>query len=230
MAAKEQFLNKLANKLGRERLTRVDAPKWERQPWDHLHKDLDQEDLVNQFASELIKLGGVVIPVPGRAGLAGAIGAYLEENQIKSLIAWPAKDALGGIEPLESLESGGIDITRWRSGGDRSSLIPSAEKAQAGLVYASYGISETGSIVLFNRGDRGRLVSLLPNQFLAVVHASTIVPRITQVLSGMPDRTADYSCVNIITGPSRTSDIEMDLTIGVHGPGRITVFLIEDHL
>jgi L-lactate dehydrogenase complex protein LldG len=232
VATKEQFLGKLAGKLGRERIHQAAAPKFQHQPWDHLHKELDQEGLVNQFGNELMKLGGVVIPVQDEASLAAAVEAYMQENGFSRLIVWPAGEALGAEipDPADDLQSKGIKVTRWSSGGSRDELIAAAEIAQAGLVYATHAISETGSIVLYNRGDRGRLVSLLPNQFLAVVRASTVVPRITQVLKSMAAQVADYSCINIITGPSRTSDIEMDLTIGVHGPGRITIFLIEDHL
>lgn len=228
MATKEQFLNKLASKLGRERIRETEDPKWLRHPWDHLHKHLDQQGLVDQFGSELMKLGGVVIPLADETELGPAVAAYLKEAGLNRLIAWPAGGALEGQDPGAYLKAQGIDVAYWSSGGDRDALIRRAESSQAGLVYASHGISETGSIVLYNRGDRGRLVSLLPNQFLAVVRASTVVPRITQVLGQMAPRALEHSCVNIITGPSRTSDIEMDLTIGVHGPGRITVFLIED--
>jgi L-lactate dehydrogenase complex protein LldG len=230
MAAKEEFLSKLAAKLGRERVRQVEEPRWPDQPWDHLHKDLDQEGLVNQWANELMKLGGVVIPVPDGEALADAVSAYLKANGFSRLTVWSAPEDLEGVDPAEALEKEGLAVTRWRAGGDRDTLIRSAESSQAGLVYAAHAISETGSIVLYNRGDNGRLVSLLPNQFMAVVRGSAVVPRITQVLEQIKPRTAHYSCVNIITGPSRTSDIEMDLTIGVHGPGKITVFLIEDHL
>ncbi|WP_438447723.1 LutC/YkgG family protein [Gorillibacterium sp. sgz5001074] len=228
MANKEQFLNKLASKMGRDRIRTTEDPKWLRHPWDHLHKELDQAGLVTQFGSELMKLGGIVVPVADEAELGRAIGAYLKEAGMTRLMAWPAGDMVKGSDPTEQLAEEGIEVSYWSEDGDRDGLIRQAESSQAGLVYASHGVSETGSIVLYNRGDRGRLVSLLPNQFLAVVRASTVVPRITQVLGQMAPRAREYSCVNFITGPSRTSDIEMDLTIGVHGPGRITIFLIED--
>lgn len=230
MAAKEEFLQRLANKLGRERMYEAPRPRWETQPWDHLHKDLDQAGLVAQFAGELMKLGGVVIPVANGKLLPKAVNAYLTEAEFKKLIVWPAGEELDGDEPADVFAEQGYEVVRWSAAGDRDTLVRAAESAHAGLVYAAQGISETGSIVLYNRGDRGRVVSLLPNQLLVAVRGSTIVPRITQVLAGLPGRALDYSCVNIITGPSRTSDIEMDLTIGVHGPGRIAVFLIEDHL
>lgn len=229
MATKEQFLEKLASKLGRGRIREAEDPKWLRHPWDHLHKDLDRRGLVDQFGSELMKLGGIVIPLPDESELGPAVAAYLKEADFKRLIAWPAGDALQGRDPGDYLKEQGLEVAYWSGSGDRDALIRQAETSQAGLVYASHGISETGSIVLYNRGDRGRLVSLLPNQLLAVVRASTVVPRITQVLGQMAPRALEHSCVNIITGPSRTSDIEMDLTIGVHGPGRIAVFLIEDY-
>lgn len=230
MAAKEEFLQRLAGKLGRERLYEASRPRWERQPWDHLHQDLDQAGLVAQFADELMKLGGAVIPVANGELLPKAINAYLVEAEFKRLMVWPAEEDAEGAEPADVLQEMGYEVTRWHAGGDREALVRAAEAAHAGLVYAARGISETGSIVLYNRGSRGRVVSLLPNQLLAVVRGSTVVPRITQVLAGLPESAQDYSCVNIVTGPSRTSDIEMDLTIGVHGPGRIAVFLIEDHL
>ena len=230
MASKEAFLQKLADKIGRERVYEAPRPRWDTQPWDHLHKELDQAGLVAQFADELMKLGGVVIPVANGELLPKAVNAYLTEAEFKRLILWPAGEDLDGAEPADVFEEQGYEVTRWSAAGDRDALVRAAEAAHAGLVYASHGLSETGSVVLYNRGDRGRVVSLLPNQLLVVVRGSTIVPRITQVLAGMPGKALDYSCVNIITGPSRTSDIEMDLTIGVHGPGRIAVFLIEDHL
>lgn len=228
MATKEQFLNKLASKMGRDRIRTAEDPKWKRQPWDHLHKDLDQAGLVTQFGSELMKLGGIVVPVASEAELSRAIGAYLKEAGMTRLMAWPAGGMVQGPDPAELLKAEGFEVNFWSESGDRDTLIRQAESSQAGLVYASHAVSETGSIVLYNRADRGRLVSLLPNQFLAVVRASTVVPRITQVLGQMAPRAREYSCVNFITGPSRTSDIEMDLTIGVHGPGRITIFLLED--
>lgn len=230
MAAREEFLNRLAGKLGRERARSAAVPKWTEHPWDHLHRNLDQTELVQQFTQELMKLGGVIVPVKGQAELSGVVQEYLRSESISRLIVWPAGDALGGLEPADVWEQNGLAVTRWSKSGQREALVQAAEMSEAGLVYATAGLSETGTIVLLNRGDRGRLVSLLPNRLLAVVLGSSIKPRITQLLAGMPQYAADYSCVNLITGPSRTSDIEMDLTIGVHGPGRITVFLIEDHL
>lgn len=231
MATKEQFLNKIAGKLNRSRMLAVDRPRWATHPWDHLYREATQADLVELFAEELGKLGGEVIRIGSAAEIGAAIKRLLEEKGLKKLIAWPAPAEYGGIEPTAALShEDGCEVVFWKESGPRDELIRTAEQSEAGLVYAQYGLAETGSVVLFNRGDCGRLVSLLPNQALIVLKASSVLPRLTQLLPRIGAQTRQISCVNIVTGPSRTSDIEMDLTIGVHGPGRIAVLLIEDHL
>jgi L-lactate dehydrogenase complex protein LldG len=73
-------------------------------------------------------------------------------------------------------------------------------------------------------------VSLLPTICATVLSAQNIIPRLTQLLPEIDRNVADHSCINLITGPSRSADIEMDLSIGVHGPGQLVVFLIDDHI
>ncbi|MCR8643451.1 lactate utilization protein C [Paenibacillus sp. N1-5-1-14] len=229
MATKEQFLNKLAGKMGRDRIHEVIKPRWLRHPWDHLHQGLDQDGIASLFEQELTKLGGDVIRVASSHELPQAIHHFMKNRDMTHLIAWPANE--GEFDPAKFIqqEADELNVSFWSTEQSRETLIEQADHCHAGLVYATHGIAETGSIVLYNRGDRGRLVSLLPNQVLAVLRTSDIVPRLTQVLAMAEPRAIDTSCINIITGPSRTSDIEMDLTIGVHGPGRIAIFLIEDH-
>jgi len=229
MATKEQFLNKLASKMGRERVTQVNKPKWIRHPWDHLHQGLDQAGLVAGFAEMLQGLGGEVIRVASEAEVGPAIKQLLEAKGIDNLIAWPAPPDWSPHAPSDYLARENIRVSHWSEAGPREQLIDTAEQAGAGMVYASHGLCETGSVVLYNRGDRGRLVSLLPNQFIAILRGSTVIPRITQLLAQAGSKALEHSCINIITGPSRSADIEMDLSIGVHGPGRIAVILIEDY-
>lgn len=231
MATKEQFLSKLASKLNRERAYQVERPRWERHPWDHLYPDASQADFVELFAEEFGKLGGEVVRVRSKTQVGEAVKKLLQDKGLKKLIAWPAPSAFDGAEPTVLLSPAeGYEVVHWRENGPREELIRTAEQSEAGLVYASYALAETGSVVLFNRGSQGRLVSLLPNQSVIVLKASSVLPRLTQALPIIGREAELFSCVNIVTGPSRTSDIEMDLTIGVHGPGRVAVVLIEDHL
>lgn len=99
-----------------------------------------------------------------------------------------------------------------------------------GIAYAELGLSETGTVMLWNGGGRGRLVSLLPPVFVAVISENTIIPRLTEAMAYVRGKMSEGlpACINFITGPSRTGDIEADLAFGVHGPGKVYVILLQE--
>ena len=79
--------------------------------------------------------------------------------------------------------------------------ISFSEKANLGVVYAEYGLAETGGIVLFSSADRGRSVSLLPEKSIVVVRKSQVLPRVAQVAKVLHDKAQQGermpSCINI---------------------------------
>jgi L-lactate utilization protein LutC len=97
-----------------------------------------------------------------------------------------------------------------------------------GITGAEYLIAETGSIVVASRPDHPRAMSLLPPVHITVARATQIVPDLFDLFDlekwGTPP--ALPSCLAIITGPSKTGDIELRLVTGVHGPGEVHVVLI----
>jgi L-lactate dehydrogenase complex protein LldG len=231
MANKEAFLNRLADKLGRPRVHEVNKPQWQRNPWDHFHQGMSQEELVNQFEETLVDLGGEVIRVASRDDLSKAISTWLSEVKALNIVAWNHQYLSHSLhlEQTPDTNQRSPQITFWDEQADSQQLTEAAEKADVGFTVAEYGLSETGTIVLYNRGNCGRLVSLLPTICATVLSAQNIIPRLTQLLPQIDRNVVDHSCINLITGPSRSADIEMDLSIGVHGPGQLVVFLIEDH-
>ena len=96
----------------------------------------------------------------------------------------------------------------------------------AGVTGALLGIAESGSLVLVGGEGRPLTASLLPDIHIAILRESDLVPTLPEALARPEIRAA--SAAVIITGPSRTGDIEMTLSIGVHGPKELHVFLIED--
>jgi L-lactate dehydrogenase complex protein LldF len=97
---------------------------------------------------------------------------------------------------------------------------------RVGVTGALAGIADTGSLVLVGGEGRSLSASLLPDIHIAILRESDLVSSLSNVLRKLEIRTAPAAV--IITGPSRTADIEMTLTIGVHGPKELHVFLINN--
>lgn len=93
---------------------------------------------------------------------------------------------------------------------------------ETGITRAEFGIAETGSVVVSSGPTHLRLASLAPPRHVVILRRSDIVPDLATAFARMPDRN-----VAIITGPSRTADIEGVLVRGVHGPREIWVVFVD---
>jgi len=102
-------------------------------------------------------------------------------------------------------------------------------RAELGLSTAQWGVAETGTIVLESAAEHHRLASLVPPVHVALVEEASIVPTLNDVLREL--RTLDQETmsrtITMITGPSRTADIELTLVVGVHGPRELHVIVLE---
>lgn len=98
----------------------------------------------------------------------------------------------------------------------------------AGITTAQAAIAETGTLVLDSADERHRLVSLVPPVHIAIVEASRIVRTLGEALNLLRDGKEISPAVTFITGPSRTADIELTLTIGVHGPQELYVIVYDN--
>lgn len=104
-----------------------------------------------------------------------------------------------------------------------------AGRADIGLSTAEWAIAETGSLILTGGPGRGRTVTLLPPVHMAVLPADRIVPTVAEAIERYADGGAERTLpanLSFHTGPSRSGDIEMTLSIGVHGPGEVHVVLV----
>jgi L-lactate dehydrogenase complex protein LldG len=86
------------------------------------------------------------------------------------------------------------------------------------------GIAETGSIVVTSANDRAVQASLLPMSHVAILSASNIFETLDDFFNGIGNTIP--SNITFITGPSRTADIELTLTIGVHGPEKVFIIVV----
>jgi len=104
---------------------------------------------------------------------------------------------------------------------------PRAEQARAevGVTGCHGAIAETGSLALISGPGCSRTVSLLPPVHIALVRRTDLVSSMGEFFAARADAMAQAANCTFVTGPSRTADIELSLTIGVHGPGKVIIIL-----
>jgi L-lactate dehydrogenase complex protein LldG len=205
---------------------------------------------VRDAVAEGNRAGGAV-PLPDRAGvgyqgagadpiarlrdeMTAAGGRFHEARDaaealvvVRRIVA--EKDArrvlVGDGEILESmgLEMAlpGVEVVRVRA------LEPADERAaffsaDVGVSGVDHVIAETGTVVLATRRDQPRSLSLLPPVHIAVARREQILADLFDLFDG----TSLPGCLSLITGPSKTGDIELKLVIGVHGPGEVHLVLV----
>jgi len=108
----------------------------------------------------------------------------------------------------------------------RDELRELCATADVGITSADYALADTGTLVMLSSPQEARMISLLPPAHLAVVPRDRVLSGLDELFSILPDPAASTSSMVLITGPSRTADIEQILVRGVHGPGEITVIVV----
>jgi L-lactate dehydrogenase complex protein LldG len=110
---------------------------------------------------------------------------------------------------------------------DREEMRALCASADFGITSADYALANTGTLVMIASASEQRLVSLLPPVHIAVVPCSRLLTSLDELLLAVPKPADQSSSMVLITGPSRTADIEQILVRGVHGPGNVHVVLVE---
>jgi L-lactate utilization protein LutC len=122
-----------------------------------------------------------------------------------------------GITALAGVESGITDRVRLRA---------FCSTAACGITGANYALADTGTLVMLASVQEARMISLLPPVHIALVDRDRLLTGLDELLSILPRPADETSSMVLITGPSRTADIEQILVRGVHGPGEIHVVVI----
>jgi L-lactate dehydrogenase complex protein LldG len=122
-----------------------------------------------------------------------------------------------GITALAGVESG---IT------DRERLRALCSTAACGITACDYALADTGTLVMLSSPQEARMISLLPPMHIAIVQRERLLTGLDELLNLLPHPAELTSSMVLITGPSRTADIEQILVRGVHGPGEIHVVVV----
>ncbi|WP_427833473.1 LutC/YkgG family protein [Actinobacillus pleuropneumoniae] len=226
---RENFLNKLAQRMGRERKLVPDQMEAlvNNHPTTRL-THLSQQELCNEFMN-FAKVLLVDVVETKEANVAQAVLEVCEKYGGGNIVL--NNDARLETLGITDAVKAKFDSYIWDF-TNREENISRSEQANIGIVYGEYGLAESGGIVLFASKDNGRSTSLLPTTSIVIVRKSTVLPRVAQLAQILHEKAQAGermpSCVNIISGPSATADIELIKVVGVHGPVSKIYVVIDD--
>jgi L-lactate dehydrogenase complex protein LldG len=172
------------------------------------------EQRIEYFTSALESLAGRVYRVPSRAGIPSVVESILDGRTAVRSSA-PILDGLGALPGV----SGPL--------GTPEEIRAASASVGVGITSADYGLAETGTLVMLASSGESRLISLLPPAWISVVPASILLDDLDELLARVPTPADLTGAMVLITGPSRTADIEQILIRGVHGPGEVHVVLVD---
>jgi len=213
-----------------------------------------EADLVAQFAAEIERLHARAYHCGDEAAAYDIIGRIIEKHAVRNVLVWDERFiGLGGFDAW--LQSRGVaradarlkpcatattvaqdtPVAQDFSPADRQAALQAIEPIPLGITGADVAIAESGTVVVVGGAGRPRLASLLAPAHIAVVHASQIVRGLGDALVRLRDLYGttifdNTSSLTFITGPSRTADIELTLTLGVHGPREVHIVIIDPSL
>jgi L-lactate dehydrogenase complex protein LldG len=178
--------------------------------------DWEVDDRIAMFSSALEVLGGKTY-VAASLEDAKAYAAALATGKKRVVASNAPVLRECGITGLEGVESGFTDCAELRN---------ACAEAGLGITGADYALGDTGTLVMLASPSEARVISLLPPVHLAVLRRSRLLTGLDELFTAVPDPSVLTSSMVLITGPSRTADIEQILVRGVHGPGEIHVVLV----
>lgn len=172
--------------------------------------------LLDQFIGRAVSLGAVVEKVPDLKSASSFIADFCAQKEIKKIVGSPG-----------ALAWFGKNISFFNP-----AQVKDYDQAQAGVVVADYGIAETGTLVHLLSSDSEKLAGVLPRICLAVLESIKIVAKpeaIADVITAHLSRAAQPGPqVAFVSGPSRTADIECQLSLGVHGPASLIILIVDE--
>ncbi|MDM5232998.1 LutC/YkgG family protein [Lysinibacillus pakistanensis] len=230
---RDAFLSKIAQQLGRAPKTELTQPIWQYQPQGRVLKDATKDELVEVLVEQCKNIHTDII-LTNTANLSKDLQKVVDNYGRRSVVTWRDErfERYGlTLFMTEHWSQMGIQLYEWNS-AQHEENIRQAEKANIGITISEITLAESGTAVLFSSKNKGRSVSFLPEKSIILIPKSTIVPRMTQAARFIREKIRDgeqiASCINFITGPSNSADIEMILIVGVHGPIKATYIVIED--
>ena len=248
MADKQDFLRMVRTSLGvseRRDIARDDATSFflskdeVSQAADDIRADAAERrtELIDEFIHRATEAGWNIHRVANFEDAAEEVTAVVREHGATAVMR-SDHDILNSV-PLESaLKAEGVDLEiAVREPSDdadedlerRLSLREKSFDSEVGITGVDFAVAETGTVAMEPRAGSSRLVSLTPEVHIGVMTPEAIIPSLDELFALTRDHHLSgehKGMINLITGPSRTADIEANLIIGVHGPREVHLVIV----
>ncbi len=188
-------------------------------------------DPVEQFRAELSALHAHVHLCDGPDAAIAQVLEIMQLSGAREFMAWQTDELPLPALPQRLADAGMRAVDPQVRANDRRARYAELEPVTAGITGVHAAVAESGSMILLHGAGRPRLASLLPPVHIALLPAERIVRTLPEAFDRLRaehgrDPFRDRSNLVVITGPSRTADIELSLTLGVHGPRDVHAVVI----
>lgn len=230
MLTKEQMLHRVRRALGHASsggAAREALPEAGR-----FMPQIPADDLIDHFEAEFRAVGGVPHRADSPASLRQILSEIVPPGSVVVLSRNPMLASPGIAEALASLN---YSATPWPASGEAGrTFVQQCFSAAAGMTGTDFVLAESGTLALSSRTEGSQLVSLAPPIHVAFYRREQVVETLDEVLAGLAQHAAgNASSVHLegrslvmITGVSRTADIEQISIRGVHGPTQVHAILL----
>lgn len=180
---------------------------------------LDHTDQVRLFEQMALEVSASIARVPSLDDVPDAVAEYLAGHNLPAELRL-APDA--ALDPIPWDRRPTLTISRGRA----------RDTDAVSLTGAFAGIAETGTIMLVSGAERPTTLNFLPDTHIVVLKADQVVGSYEDAWDRLRAQAAGFEggmprTVNMVTGPSRTGDIEQTIQLGAHGPRRLHIVLVE---
>lgn len=186
---------------------------------------MESVDLVELFRSRAESVDARVHGPVARHLVPGVVTDILASTESRSFMAW------------DQLPVPGVTSALGTAGWERVDHLVSPEGRLAhqigyarlalGVTGADAGLAESGSVVMSHGPGRPRMASLIPDTHLVILDSALITRTLSHWASKNPDSVRSTANLVVVTGPSRTGDIELQLNLGVHGPRNVHIVMFQ---
>lgn len=211
MTARTQILNAICSNLAKPKLSEQEVLKQYKELGTYQLPNL-KLSLLDEFEKQLTALSGLVTRVKSANHIVAVVQEHILQQGLTSDLLMSDLDELKGLSWPDSIKL-------------KYGNAENQDKIALSLAYA--GIAETGSIVLLSSPQTPTSHNFLVEDHLIVLKKSLIKLNLEAVWSDLDKQNLPRT-INILTGPSRTGDVEQTIQIGAHGPLRFHVILLED--